>query len=71
MEEIEDCRKKKSTYAIAELLTACLAPIHCETSLCNLSLMIYAGIGRSVVPGNLSPRLHQLQHSTIAHGSVV
>ncbi|CAC9510163.1 hypothetical protein [uncultured Gammaproteobacteria bacterium] len=25
MEEIEDCRKKKSTYAIAELLTACLA----------------------------------------------
>jgi len=25
MREIEDCRKKKSTYAIAELLTACLA----------------------------------------------
>jgi len=25
MQEIEDCRKKKSTYAIAELLTACLA----------------------------------------------
>ena len=33
--------------------------------------MIYADIGRSVVPGNLSPRLHQLQHSTIVHGSVV
>jgi len=25
MQEIEDCRKKKSTYAIAELLTSCLA----------------------------------------------
>jgi hypothetical protein len=33
--------------------------------------MFYAGSGRSVVSGNLSPRLHQLQHSTIAHGSVV
>ena len=25
MQEVEDCRKKKSTYAIAELLTSCLA----------------------------------------------
>jgi len=25
MQEIDDCRKKKSTYAIAELLTSCLA----------------------------------------------
>ena len=25
MREIDDCRRKKSTYALAELLTACLA----------------------------------------------